>query len=56
MKKAEGSDKKEHMCDLLARKASVKELKAVARGARYMCIECGRSAKARSRLCVYEAL
>ncbi len=43
--------KVETFCDMVARKAELKELKSVARGAKHICSECGRSAGLAERLC-----
>ncbi|MBI5882072.1 MAG: hypothetical protein HZB91_03090 [Elusimicrobia bacterium] len=53
MKKQE---KIEHMCELMGRKPGLAELIAVARKARWVCAECGRSASDSGRLCRPERL
>ncbi|MBI5210085.1 MAG: hypothetical protein HY927_08955 [Elusimicrobia bacterium] len=46
----------EHMCGLADRKKGFEEMKSAARGARFICRECGRSASDKARLCVPETL
>ena len=41
----------ETMCDMVQRKAKFDELAGVASGAKFMCIECARSAGEAKRLC-----
>ncbi len=43
--------KLETMCDMVSRKAGLKELKAAARGAKFICSECGRAARKKESLC-----
>lgn len=56
MMKKRKHEVKEHMCDLVAREAGLRELKAAVRGAKYVCAGCGRSAKRAERLCLPEPL
>ncbi|MBI5622741.1 MAG: hypothetical protein HY924_03075 [Elusimicrobia bacterium] len=46
----------ETMCALSSRKAPIAELKNAARGARFICKECGRSARSKELLCAPEEL
>ncbi len=45
-----------HMCDLMAKKTPIAELKKVVKGAQYLCAKCGRAAAKEENLCAPEKL